>query len=95
MDNTQARTQLRRRRIWVAGGGAFFLLLGLFLQHQGKLAWTNYYGQNIFAAGVAALGGLIIVLALLPNSWVAKAAIVQQKRAVRFHHKSTSHLGKD
>jgi hypothetical protein len=88
-------SSLLQRRIKAIGGGAFFLLLGLLLQLRGRLAWTNYYGQNIFSAGILAFGGVIIVLALLPDSWVAKLAVVDKKRPVRFHHDSASHSGKD
>ena len=77
------------------GGGAFFLLLGLFLQYQGKFEWTNYYGQNVFSFGIIVAGGLILVLGLLPNSWVAKVAVVDKKKPIRFHHDSTFHSGKD
>src|SRR5690349_21408997 len=88
-------SNLLRRRIKVIGGGAFFLLLGLLLQLRGRLAWTNYYGQNIFSVGIIVVGGVIIVLAVLPNSWVAKLAVVDKNKPVRFHHDSTSHSGKD
>ena len=88
-------SRLLQRRIKAIGGGAFFLLLGLFLQLRGRFAWTNYYGQNVFSVGIIVVGGAIIVLALLPNSWVAKLAVVDKKRPVRFHHDSASHSGKD
>ena len=83
------------RRIKVAGGGAFFLVLGFILQHRGGLEWTNYYGQSIFSVGIMVLGGLLIVLAVIPNSWVAKIAVVDKKKPVRFRHHSTPHPGKN
>ena len=84
-----------KRRIRVAGGGVFFLVLGFILQHAGKLQWTNYFGQNIFSVGVIVVGALIIASALLPNSWVARLAAVEKKRPIRFHHDSTRRQGKD
>ncbi len=82
-------------RIKVAVGGAFFVVLGFSPEHRGKPEWTNYYGQNIFSVGIMVLGGLLIVLAVIPNSWVAKIAVVDKKKPVRFHHNSTSRSGKN
>ena len=84
-----------KRRIKVAGGGAFFLVLGFILQHGGTPEWTNYFGQNIFAVGIMVFGGLLIVLVVIPNSWVAKIAVVDKKKSVRFHHNSAPHSGKN
>jgi len=84
-----------KRRLSLIAGGVFFVIFGLLKQEQGKFAWTNWFGQNVFAAGVTALGGAMIVLALLPNSWVAKLVRVRKPAPHHFHHNSTTRSEKD
>jgi hypothetical protein len=84
-----------KRRLSLIGGGVLFAVFGLLMQEQGKFVWTNWFGQNVFAPGITALGGTMMVLGLLPNSWVARFAQVRKQRPINFHQNTTTRAGKD
>jgi len=45
---------------------------GWALLHGGVFAYHNYYGRDVYSAEVVVFGVVVMVLALVPDSWVAR-----------------------
>lgn len=84
-----------KSRLKLIVSGFFLLIFGLMAEWQGQLLWTNWFGQQIFAMGVAALGAAIVVLGLIPSSWLIKVSLVTRKRPSSLSHKPSIHPGKN
>ena len=68
-------------RLKLLGGGLAFAILGSALLLRGVQVVTHWTGQPMFSWGLVAAGGLCIVLAAIPASWIAKAASKDAKTA--------------
>jgi len=76
---TRASTSWGRMKLVAAGLVLAGVGIALLLRDvQVVKHWT---GQPIFSWGLVAAGCLCIVLATIPDSWVAKAAETESKRA--------------
>ena len=92
MTRTPYRNVLKRR-LAVIGGGILLVVFGALKQQVGQFGWRNWYGQPVFSAGVISLGAVIIAVALIPSSWVAKFATLRSKRPA-YLDRGPQHSGK-
>ena len=60
-----------KQRLLVLGGGAAFVLAGMFKLNHGQLAWRNYFGETVYSPSLVMLGLVFVVLALIPASWLS------------------------
>jgi uncharacterized membrane protein YbaN (DUF454 family) len=81
MKQHQTPTVRPYRRLKLIGGGLAFAILGSALLLRGVQVVTHWTGQPMFSWGLIAAGGLCIVLAAIPASWIAKAASTESKTA--------------
>jgi hypothetical protein len=66
-------------RLKLVGAGLAFAVVGTTLLLSGVQVVTHWTGQPMFSWGLIAAGGLCIVLALIPASWIAKAATIDSR----------------
>jgi hypothetical protein len=66
-------------RLKLVGAGLVLALVGSLRMAKGVQVVTHSTGQPMFSWGLLAAGGLCILLALIPTSWIAKAAITRSK----------------
>jgi hypothetical protein len=66
-------------RLKLVGAGLALAVVGTTLLLSGVRVVTHWTGQPMFSWGLIAAGGLCIVLALTPASWIAKAATIDSR----------------
>jgi hypothetical protein len=66
-------------RLKLIGAGLVLALVGFLRMAKGVQIVTHGTGQPMFSWGLLAAGALCILLALIPTSWIAKAAITRSK----------------
>jgi hypothetical protein len=66
-------------RLKLVGAGLAFAVVGTTLLLSSVQVVTHWTGQPMFSWGLIAAGGLCIVLALIPASWIAKAATIDSR----------------
>jgi hypothetical protein len=66
-------------RLKLVGAGLVLALVGFLRMAKGAQVVTHWTGQPMFSWGLFAAGGLCILLALIPTSWIAKAATTHSK----------------
>jgi hypothetical protein len=69
-------------RLKLVGAGLLFAGVGGALILHGVLAYKRA-GQPLFSYGLVATGVLCMLLAMIPDSWVAKAAETPRRGAKR------------
>jgi hypothetical protein len=74
-----------RGTIWMRLGlfasGVLIVYCGLALLKQGVFAYHNYYRAVVYSPELVVLGGVFMLLALVPNSLVAR--LIQRGKAGR------------
>jgi hypothetical protein len=68
-------------RLKLVGAGLALAILGSVLLLRGVQVVTHWTGQPMFSWGLIAAGGLCVLLAVIPASWIAKAAATDAKAA--------------
>lgn len=68
-------------RLKLLGAGLALAIVGTALLLRGVQVVTHSTGQPMFSWGLIAAGGLCVLLALIPASWIAKAATTGSKPA--------------
>jgi hypothetical protein len=68
-------------RLKLIGAGVVLALVGMARMLRGVQVVTHWSGQPMFSWGLMAAGGLCILLAVIPISWIAKAASTPHSRA--------------
>ena len=68
-------------RLKLVGAGLALATVGSALLLRGVEVVTHWTGQPMFSWGLIAAGGLCVLLALIPASWIAKAAATDSKAA--------------
>ena len=76
---TPARYGIPTGRLKLVGAGLVLALVGFLRMAKGVQVVTHGTGQPMFSWGLLAAGALCILLALIPTSWIAKAAITRSK----------------
>jgi hypothetical protein len=66
-------------RLKLVGAGLVLALVGAARMARGVYVATHWTGQPIFSWGLVGAGGLCILLAFIPPSWIAKAATTRAK----------------
>jgi hypothetical protein len=66
-------------RLKLVGVGLATTVVGIAMLMHGVQVTTHWTGQPMFSWGLIAGGGLCILLALIPASWIAKAAAPDSK----------------
>jgi len=66
-------------RLKLVGAGLAFAVVGTTLLMSGVQVVTHWTGQPMFLWGLIAAGGLCVVLAIIPASWIAKAATTDSR----------------
>ena len=66
-------------RLKLVGAGLAFAVVGTTLLLSGVQVVTHWTGQPMFSWGLIAAGGLCVVLAIIPASWIAKAATTDSR----------------
>jgi uncharacterized protein YcsI (UPF0317 family) len=66
-------------RLKLVGAGLAFAAVGIALLLSGVQVVIHWTGQPMFSWGLIAAGGLCVVLALIPASWIAKAATIDSR----------------
>jgi hypothetical protein len=69
----------RYGRLKLIGAGLVLALLGMSRMLRGIQVVTHWTGQPLFSWGLISAGGLRILLALIPISWIAKAATTHSR----------------
>jgi hypothetical protein len=67
-------------RLKLIGAGLVLALVGTARALKGIQVVIHSTGQPVFSWGLIGAGGLCIVLALIPSSWITKAAATQPNR---------------
>jgi hypothetical protein len=68
-------------RLKLVGAGLALAIVGSPLLLRGVQVVTHWTGQPMFSWGLIAAGGLCVLLAVIPASWIAKAAATDSKAA--------------
>jgi hypothetical protein len=68
-------------RLKLLGAGLALAIVGSALLLNGVQVVTHSTGQPIFSWGLIAAGGLCVLLALIPASWIAKTATTDSSAA--------------
>jgi hypothetical protein len=66
-------------RLKLVGAGLVLAVAGSTWLLRGVQVVTHGNGQPMFSWGLIAAGGLCILLAIIPSSWIAKAATTRSK----------------
>src|SRR5208337_1161878 len=66
-------------RLKLVGAGLVLAFVGSILMARGIQVVRHWTGQPMFSWGFLAGGGLCILFALIPTSWIAKAASTRSK----------------
>lgn len=66
-------------RLKLVGAGLVLALVGFLRMARGVQVVMHWTVQPMFSWGLLAAGGLCNLLALIPTSWVAKAATTRPK----------------
>ena len=66
-------------RLKLVSAGLLLVVVGSALLLRGLQVVTHWTGQPMFSWGLIAAGGLCIVIAVIPASWIAKAATMHSK----------------
>jgi hypothetical protein len=64
----------RYGRLKLIGAGVVLAVVGIVRTLRGVQVVTHWTGQPMFSWGLISAGGICIVLALVPISWITKAA---------------------
>jgi uncharacterized membrane protein len=67
-------------RIKVIAAGLFFILAGMLRVQAGIQVVKHWTGQPVFSWAAIATGGLLVILALIPGSWIARIAGTQSSK---------------
>jgi len=71
-------------RFAVAGLGVLMLASSFHSLDKGRLAWVNVHGELFWAGGGVAIGVVLIMVSLVPASWIEKAgALIATFRRAR------------
>jgi hypothetical protein len=68
-------------RLKLVSVGLALAVVGCALLLRGVQVVTHWTGQPMFSWGLIAAGGLCILLAVIPASWIANAATTHSKTA--------------
>jgi hypothetical protein len=68
-------------RLKLVGAGLALAIMGSALLLRGVQVVTHWTGQPMFSWGLIGAGGLCVLLAVIPSSWIAKAATIDSKAA--------------
>ena len=68
-------------RLKLVGAGLALAVVGCALLLKGVQVVTHWTGQPMFSWGLVAAGGLCIVLAVIPASWIVNAGTTHSKTA--------------
>ncbi len=74
MPESKSQTTRHLGRLKLIGAGLLLAAVGIVRMMSGIQVTTHWTGQPVFSWCLVAAGGICIVLALIPDSWVAKAA---------------------
>jgi hypothetical protein len=66
-------------RLKLIGAGVVLTLVGVAQLMRGVQVQLTSRGQPMFSWGLISAGGLCILFALIPVSWIAKAAAIRSK----------------
>jgi hypothetical protein len=66
-------------RLKLIGAGLVLALVGIVRMLRGFQVVTHWTGQPLFSWGLISAGGICILLALIPMSWIAKASTTHSK----------------
>ena len=69
----------RYGRLKLIGAGLVLALVGIVMMLRGVQVVTHWTGQPMFSWGLISAGGICILLALVPISWITKAATTHSK----------------
>ena len=72
-------------RLKLVGAGLVLALVGFLRMAKGVQVVTHWTGQPMFSWGLLAAGGLCIILAVIPTSWIAKATIIRSETRRQDH----------
>ena len=62
-----------KNRLQAAAMGALLIFGGVFRLEYGVFVGFNWYRQPVFSHDLIAAGGVMILVALLPSSWIKAA----------------------
>ena len=62
-------------------GGLLLAAVGILRIRDGDQVLTHWTGQPLFSWGLIAAGGICILLAVVPSSWIAKAITTRNGKA--------------
>jgi hypothetical protein len=62
----------------VIAGGLLVAFVGYSLLKAGKDVVTHWTGQPLYSVGLIVAGILLVVLSMIPSSWVSKAAAIDR-----------------
>ena len=71
-------------RLKLIAAGAVLILVGTVRLLNGVQVVRHWTGQPMFSVGLVAAGGLCILLAFIPTSWIEKAVGTPHDRLKRF-----------
>jgi hypothetical protein len=60
------------RRVGVFAGGVYSVIFGLSMLSRGVFEYDNYYHAVVYSPAIVMVGGLLILLALIPDRMVAR-----------------------
>ena len=67
------------QRLKLVGAGLVLAAVGAARMMSGVQVATHWTGQPMFSWGLVAGGGVCLLLAVVPNSWITKAATPRSK----------------
>jgi xanthine/uracil permease len=77
----KARVSSPWGRLKLAGAGLILAGVGIALLLRDIQVVRHWTGQPLFSSGLVAGGVLCIVLAIIPGSWIARAAETKREKA--------------
>jgi hypothetical protein len=79
MNRSNAAAVRKYGRLKLIGAGLIFGLVGTALMLNGIQVVTHSTGQPLLSWGLIGAGAVCILLALIPSSWIVKAATIPPK----------------
>jgi len=61
-------------RLQAAAMGAFVVILGMFRLSHGVISVVNFYAMPVASGAVVAMGGTLLLFAVIPVRWLEKTA---------------------
>ena len=68
-------------RTTIAAMGLVFVLVGIARLRMGVQVISNSRGLPIWSSGIIGVGIVVILLALVPSSWIASSAAIKPPRS--------------